>query len=112
MADMDVWHPNDVRVPPPLPPVPGIVRRPLWVRYALYRVSCRRTALRAVWFAAALVGLSIEFAIVRPQRMNTLAALLTGSVATHALLLYRAIRWVDRHDGWGYLKTISKDPTT
>ena len=97
MAGMDNWSPKDFKLPPPLPP---IVRWPLWVRLALYHMDCCRWfAMYGVWGRGVIAVVLIVIAIIRPQFVHA-ATILVGYCVGHAFLAFRAIRWVDRHDSW------------
>jgi hypothetical protein len=74
---------------------PPLVKRPWWVKFALYGLPSRGLALASMWLLVWIAGLLV-FAGFRDLRYSAGAALIAP-----ALLWYlKAIQWVDRHGDW------------
>jgi hypothetical protein len=71
------------------------VNQPLWVRIGLWGIPSRRAASAFVWLSLA-IALACAVYGLRDRRF------LLGVIMVLAALWYdAAIRWVDRHGGWG-----------
>ncbi len=74
---------------------PPAAKRPWWVRFALYGLPNRRSALASViilvWVAALLVIYGF-----RDLRYSAGAILIAPAIVWYA----KAITWADRHHGW------------
>jgi hypothetical protein len=70
------------------------VARPWWVKFALLGLPNRRAGVLSIWLTVAIAAASVALGF-RDIRFSF------GAVFILAGLWYlRAIRWVDRHEGW------------
>jgi hypothetical protein len=70
------------------------VERPWWVKFALWGLPNRGSALASLWLVVMIAAASVALGF-REVRFSL------GAVAILPALWYlRAVRWVDRHGGW------------
>jgi len=70
------------------------VERPWWVKFALWGLPNRGSALMSLWLMLAIAAASVAYGF-RDVRFS-----LGGVGILLALWYLQAIRWVDRHGGW------------
>jgi hypothetical protein len=74
---------------------PPAVKRPWWVRFALYGLPNRRAALASVFILVWAAALLVLFGF-RDLRYSAGAALTVPAIIWYL----KAITWTDRHGGW------------
>ena len=74
---------------------PPALKRPWWVRFALYGLPNRGSALASM-FILVWVGVLLVVYGFRDIRFSAAAALIVPAMWWYM----RAIQWVDKHGGW------------